>query len=176
MHTRPTVPLMGLFVALAIAGCAAKSQDAALPKVEEIASAEPSPAPVQQPVVTDEGSNEPPPTFEPIHYALDSAELLPESRRELARLAEHLRRRPGATVEIAGHTCELGTSEYNLALGQKRAAAARDYLVKLGVDPERITIISFGEERPLDDEHTEPARAKNRRSEFDLHLAMGRTR
>jgi peptidoglycan-associated lipoprotein len=107
----------------------------------------------------------------PIHYELDSARLRPESQRTLDRLAEELRRRRETTVLISGHTCELGTTEYNLALGQKRANAAREYLVRLGVEPERISTVSSGEEHPADSGSGEAAWAKNRRSEFSFTVA-----
>jgi peptidoglycan-associated lipoprotein len=107
----------------------------------------------------------------PIYYELDSARLRPDSQRTLDRLAEELRRRREATVLISGHTCELGTTEYNLVLGQKRANAAREYLVRLGVEPERISTVSSGEERPADSGSGEAAWAKNRRSEFSFSVA-----
>ena len=70
-------------------------------------------------------------------------------------------------MTVAGHTCELGTTEYNLALGQRRAASVRAYLVNLGVEPGRISVISYGEERPADPNAPE----KNRRAEFSFRLA-----
>ena len=73
------------------------------------------------------------------------------------------RRRPWA-----GNCDERGSDEYNLVLGNQRAVAAKNYLVTRGVDPSRIEIVSYGEERPLDPGHTEEAWAKNRRDEFDI--------
>ena len=71
-------------------------------------------------------------------------------------------------VKIEGHCDERGTVEYNLSLGEKRAKAAQDYLVGLGIDPTRISIISYGKERPVDMGHTEEAWGKNRRAEFRI--------
>ena len=76
-----------------------------------------------------------------------------------------MRARPAAHIRIAGNCDELGTVEYNLALGQKRADAVRSYLVKLGVGPTRVDTVSYGEEKPVDDRHTEDAWAANRRAE-----------
>jgi peptidoglycan-associated lipoprotein len=73
---------------------------------------------------------------------------------------------PEAAVVIEGHCDERGTVEYNLALGDKRAKAAKDYLVSLGVEAGQIFTISYGKERPVDSGHNEDAWAKNRRAEF----------
>jgi peptidoglycan-associated lipoprotein len=73
---------------------------------------------------------------------------------------------PAAKIQIEGHTCEVGTNEYNLALGERRAKIAKRYLEGLGVSSGRVSTISYGKERPLDPGHTEKARSKNRRNEF----------
>lgn len=102
----------------------------------------------------------------PIYYAFDSAQLTEGARQTLQGLGERLGRHPQVPLTIQGNTCELGTTEYNLALGYQRAQAARDYLARLGVDPGRISVVSFGEEHPAVEGHTEAERALNRRSEF----------
>jgi len=101
-----------------------------------------------------------------IYFAFDRADLTEESRATLRANAEWLKANPKYRIRIEGHCDERGTIEYNLALGQRRADAARDYLVSLGVDPGRLTTISYGEERPADPGHNEEAWAKNRRAEF----------
>lgn len=106
----------------------------------------------------------------PLYYSLDSATLTDDSQERLRTLAAFLRRHPEQGVRISGHTCDLGTSEYNLALGQKRAHAARDYLVALGVNPERVNALTLGEERPAEDGENEASRQRNRRSELDLRV------
>jgi len=70
------------------------------------------------------------------------------------------------TIRIEGHCDERGSDEYNMALGEKRAAAARDYLISYGIDAKRISIISYGESRPVDPGHDETAWGKNRRDAF----------
>lgn len=101
-----------------------------------------------------------------IHFAFDSYELNPEARAILAAKANIMRRYDSLRVVIEGHCDERGTEEYNLALGERRARAAYEHLVILGVSPERMSIVSFGEERPVDPAHNETAWAKNRRAEF----------
>ncbi|WP_224360556.1 OmpA family protein [Hyalangium versicolor] len=112
--------------------------------------------------------------FGPIYYELDSATLRPDSRVLLDHVAEALRPRRETRVTISGHTCELGTTEYNLALGQRRASAARDYLVKLGVERDRIAVVSYGEERPAESGSGESVWSRNRRSEFSVSVAHAR--
>lgn len=101
-----------------------------------------------------------------IHFDFDSYELGEEARSVLSRKADIMRNFTDVKVVIEGHCDERGTEEYNLALGERRARAAYEHLVILGVDPERMSIVSFGEERPVDPAHNEAAWAQNRRSEF----------
>jgi len=99
-----------------------------------------------------------------VFFAFDSSELTAEARTTLEKQAFWLRKYPQSTVTIEGHCDERGTREYNLALGERRAAAARDYMVSLGVDPSRVATISYGKERPAVPGSTEEAWAQNRRS------------
>lgn len=99
-----------------------------------------------------------------IHFDYDSFDLTEAARQTLRRNAEWLSNKRGAHVEIEGHCDDRGTVEYNLALGSKRAAAAKAYLVSLGVSPERMTTISYGEELPLCHDQTESCWQENRRA------------
>jgi len=103
---------------------------------------------------------------EDIYFDFDKSTLTPAAQDNLLRKAEWLRENPDATVTIEGHCDERGTNEYNLALGDRRAESAKAFLVDLGIDPMRLTTISYGEERPVDPRHTEEAWAKNRRDHF----------
>jgi peptidoglycan-associated lipoprotein len=103
---------------------------------------------------------------EDVYFEFDSSVLQPRAIDVLKRKAEWLRAYPGASVIIEGHCDERGTSEYNLALGDRRAESAKAFLVNLGIDENRFMTISYGEERPLDPRHTEEAWAKNRRAHF----------
>lgn len=101
-----------------------------------------------------------------IYFSFDSAGLSDEARATLSKNAEQLNKQPSASVRIEGNCDERGSDEYNLALGERRANSAKDYLVNLGIKPERISVISYGEEKPADPGHDEAAWAKNRRDEF----------
>ena len=103
---------------------------------------------------------------EDIYFDFDKSVLTPAAQDNLLRKAEWLRENPDATVTIEGHCDERGTNEYNLALGDRRAESAKSFLVDLGIDPMRLTTISYGEERPVDPRHNEEAWAKNRRGHF----------
>jgi peptidoglycan-associated lipoprotein len=103
---------------------------------------------------------------EDIYFAFDRSTLSPAAQDNLLRKAEWLRENGDATVTIEGHCDDRGTNEYNLALGDRRAESAKAFLVDLGVDPMRLTTISYGEERPVDPRNTEEAWAKNRRDHF----------
>ena len=103
-----------------------------------------------------------------IYFDFDKSELRPEAKTVLKDKAAWLRSHPAYTVRIEGNCDERGTNEYNLALGERRAHAAKKYLVALGVSEHRIATISYGEENPADPGHNEAAWAKNRRDEFKL--------
>jgi len=103
-----------------------------------------------------------------IFFAFDSFELTPESREVLNAKAEAMKKYSLFTIVIEGHCDERGTSEYNLALGERRAKAAQQFLNQLGIPDNRMTIVSYGKERPFDPGHNEAAWSKNRRDEFKL--------
>ena len=99
-----------------------------------------------------------------VYFSYDSAALDGNSQATLYRQAAFLNGNPSLTVTIEGHCDERGTREYNLALGERRAAAARDYLLAQGVDPARIRVISYGKERPVAAGSNETSWSKNRRA------------
>jgi peptidoglycan-associated lipoprotein len=101
-----------------------------------------------------------------IYFNFDSADLSDDSRSKLAKNAELLAKQTSVKLRIEGNCDERGSDDYNMALGERRAKAARDYLVNLGVQPDRLTVISYGEEKPADAGHDEAAWEKNRRDEF----------
>jgi outer membrane protein OmpA-like peptidoglycan-associated protein len=103
-------------------------------------------------------------TFEDVHFALDSYTLRPEVLATLEPAIAALQKQPQMRITIEGHTCDLGTPEYNLALGGQRAAAVRDFLVSRGVDASRLTTVSYGEEHPSHANTHESSRAMNRRA------------
>ncbi|MBI1951193.1 MAG: peptidoglycan-associated lipoprotein Pal [Acidobacteria bacterium] len=103
-----------------------------------------------------------------IHFDFDRYELKSDAIRTLGDDAAAMKQYSQFKVRIEGHCDERGTVEYNLALGEKRARAARDYLVSLGTPANRLSIVSFGKERALDSGHNEEAWALNRRAEFSF--------
>ncbi len=103
-----------------------------------------------------------------IHFAFDSSELTAMAKTLLQEKADWLKQNAAVSVTIEGHCDERGTTEYNLALGERRASAAKNYLVDLGVSASRLNTISYGEEKPLDDGKNESAWAKNRRAHFAI--------
>ncbi len=106
--------------------------------------------------------------LEDVNFDFDRSDIRPYARKILAENADWLREHRRVKVQIEGHCDERGTVEYNLALGQRRATSIRKYLVALGVRPERLFTISYGEEQPVDPGHSEQAWAKNRRAHFKI--------
>jgi len=101
-----------------------------------------------------------------VYFAFDSFDLTNDARATLKKNADWLKSNGSARVEIEGHCDDRGTNEYNLALGAKRAQAAKDYLVSLGIPAERLSTISYGEELPVCREQNEDCWQKNRRDRF----------
>jgi peptidoglycan-associated lipoprotein len=101
-----------------------------------------------------------------IHFDFDRYEIRGSDTEILKENAAVLEKFPAVKIQIEGHCDMRGTDEYNLALGERRANSARQYLLSLGIPAERITIISYGEERPLENGRSEEAWAKNRRADF----------
>jgi peptidoglycan-associated lipoprotein len=98
-----------------------------------------------------------------VFFGFDKYDLTPEAQATLERQAAWMQQHPGVTVTVEGHADERGTREYNLALGERRANSVKNYLVALGVDPNRVTTISYGKERPAVSGSNEEAWAQNRR-------------
>ena len=105
--------------------------------------------------------------FETVYFDFDKSDLRQDARNALTKNAETLlKSNRTAKIKIEGHCDERGSAEYNLALGERRATSALQYLVTLGVKPDRLSIISYGKEKPAVQGHDEEAWAKNRRAEF----------
>jgi len=134
------------------------------------APAAPTPAPAPAPKAE---AAPPKPAAEPIdlaslriQFAFDDYSLSTKAKENLEKLATWMSKNPNEKIQIEGHTCDIGTSEYNLALGERRANSAKKYLEGLGISPARISTISYGEERPAVPNTDENNRSKNRRDEF----------
>lgn len=106
-----------------------------------------------------------------VFFAYDSFLISEDGRQALSRDAEWLKTNPSAQLKVEGHCDDRGTSAYNLVLGEKRAKAARNYLVELGVAANRLAVVSYGKERPFCKEHTESCYAQNRRGHVVIRTA-----
>ena len=186
-NTRRAMATLVLITALGAGACAKKEPPVARPMpppppisdsttvTRPPAPPEPSrPAPTVPPVpVTDDaiGSrsiddiNRDSP-LKPLFYALDQSEVDAAGQAVLQGNADVLKKYGSWQITVEGHCDERGTAEYNLALGERRAVAARNYLVSLGVAADRIKTVSYGKEFPFDPAHTDAAWAKNRRAHF----------
>ncbi|MEW6411576.1 MAG: peptidoglycan-associated lipoprotein Pal [Candidatus Zixiibacteriota bacterium] len=159
--------LIGVF-ALAFMGCPGKPPPPPPPPVDTAETTQPvEPEPEPEPA--------PPPKAElkeaqlqTVYFDFDKFNLRNDAKAALDHNASLLKEYEDVVIKIEGHCDERGTVEYNLSLGEKRAKAAQDYLVGLGIEPARISIISYGKERPIDTGHNEEAWAKNRRAEFRI--------
>ena len=118
--------------------------------------------PVEEPPVIEEKM----PVLGDVFFDFDKYGLSDESKRTLERNAQELKDAMSRTILIEGHCDERGTVDYNMALGEKRANAAMDYLVSLGISAGRIDVVSYGKAKPFDPRHNEDAWAKNRRAHF----------
>jgi peptidoglycan-associated lipoprotein len=153
-----------LLLALLLTGCKKDKPSATLPVDQPIADTsggdrDTKPAPQDE---TDDALPAPssnPSLTSAIFFEFDSSSLSEDGRAALTANAEWLLQDPTRKLVIEGHTDEAGTDEYNLALGDRRARVAQDYLVRLGVDPDRVSIVTYGEERPAGETDSENRRA-----------------
>ncbi|MBI4476856.1 MAG: peptidoglycan-associated lipoprotein Pal [Acidobacteria bacterium] len=179
--------LMAVFLLIVWSGCAKRQPPVARPAPPPPAAAPATPGvrppappqPVSEPPVVppepvpidelatktlDELNRDSP--LGPVFFEYDSAELPADAQAQLTTNAAVLKQRATWVITIEGHCDERGTAEYNLALGERRAAAARTYLMSLGIAADRVKTVSYGKEFPFDPGNTEAAYAKNRRAHF----------
>lgn len=182
---RSIAPLVALAALITAVGCGKKTPPVARPApppttADTTPSRPPSPPdPAREPVgvpaepvrddaissasLDDINKNSP---LKPVYFELDSSDLTPANQKVLDEDAALMKRYATWTVTIEGHCDERGTAEYNLALGERRAIAARAYLVSLGIAADRLRTVSYGKEFPFDPGHDEGAFSKNRRAHF----------
>ena len=180
----PVIVLLGAFTASCVRNPPPVTPDAPAPPpgADTVRSPPPSPPPAPEPppvppgppvIGTDdefasrdlEALNRDSP-LDPVFFAYDSFDLDVGGRRMLDANAEVLRRYPTWVVTIEGHCDERGTAEYNLGLGERRALAAREYLLGQGLQSDRLRTVSYGKEFPFDPSHDESAWSTNRRAHF----------
>ena len=111
-------------------------------------------------------------TFEDVHFDFDRYTLRPEAVRVLEQAVTAMKANATLRLTLEGHTCNIGTAEYNLALGERRAAAVREYLTSNGVGADRLQTVSYGEERPKHDNSREETRRMNRRAALTVRLTQ----
>ena len=104
--------------------------------------------------------------LKPLFFELDSADVSADGQRVLQENASIMKKYPAWQITIEGHCDERGTAEYNLALGERRALAAKNYLVSLGIPADKVKTVSYGKEFPFDPAHDDGAWSKNRRAHF----------
>ncbi|MDA3896278.1 MAG: peptidoglycan-associated lipoprotein Pal [Desulfobacteraceae bacterium] len=105
---------------------------------------------------------------EDVYFSFDDATLSSDARMTLKQKVSWLRENPGASILIEGHCDERGTSEYNIALGQRRAQSIKTFMINAGINASRLSTVSYGEERPVDFANNETAWSKNRRAHFKI--------
>jgi peptidoglycan-associated lipoprotein len=181
--TRLTTVALVVFLALSLGACkssgpkmeAPPPPPTPLPQPEATISEEVVHEPVTETIVSEEVTEELPEDLaqlnaqgylEDVFFDTDRFDLRPEARDALTKNAAWLQKHPTISILVEGHCDERNTREYNLALGERRASAVRDYLVFLGIAAQRIQIISYGEERPFALGHDESAWHLNRRAHF----------
>ena len=187
MNAGKTLITLTVLVMLVISGCAKKKPPVARPMPPPTATAgagnstapPPPPRPIAEPVVVppepmrddaigskslDDLNRESP--LSPVFFDLDSFDVSPSGQQVLQANAKVLKQFPSWQITIEGHCDERGTAEYNLALGERRALAAKTYLVSLGIPADKVRTVSYGKEFPFDPGHEDAAWAKNRRAHF----------
>lgn len=179
--TTSRIIVLTAFVGLAgVSGCKKKKEVATPEVTAPAATGGGTTESTDSKVVTDGAAHELLLSLERVHFALDTSELTEPSREALVAAAAALEKLPSVSLYVEGHTDDRGTSEYNVALSERRAQAVVEYLTRLGVAPARLSILPFGMERPLATGTDDHSRAENRRVDFrvmdgkvELKLAPG---
>lgn len=169
--------ILALFIFMGFVGCSKKQVKSTPVELEKFTlEEEPLEEPLEELEIAEIEPEFPPeerieikevrelPKLKDVYFEFDKSDLTSQARKTLDANAKWLKEYSKIKVIVEGHCDERGTIEYNLALGQRRAVMVRKYLITLGVKPERITTISYGEEKPVDIGHDEEAWARNRRA------------
>ena len=154
--------ILPLFLGLVFSGCCCPKKKAVEAPAEIVTPPpevkEEAPPPPEEPAVS----------LDPIYFDFDKSAITSDAKAILDKNAEWISKNPTAKIRIEGNCDERGTNEYNMALGERRANTAKQYLLNLGVSADRLTMVSYGEEKPVDPGHDEAAWAKNRRDDFKV--------
>jgi peptidoglycan-associated lipoprotein len=186
MQIRRVLTALVVILAVTVGACAKKKPPVARPLPPPPTQADPTATPTPPEPVPEPGGVPPEPRiedplkvsdidkinqnspFQAVFFAYDSSEIDGVGQQILNANAGILKKYPEWVITIEGHADERGTAEYNLALGNRRASAARTYLISLGIPADRLRTVSYGKEFPFDPTHTEAAWSKNRRAHFVL--------
>ena len=150
----PVILLLSVFV---LWGCPKKAEVTTSPETQEAAPAKEEP---QERAAAGAAG------LQPIYFDFDRSFIRDDARAAMKANAEYLKANPSVKIKIEGNCDERGTKEYNQALGQRRATSAKKYLTDMGISAKRISLISYGKEKPSCMEHTEDCWQKNRRDDF----------
>ena len=162
---KTSVILLVSSAALALAACSKKAPEEIPPPPADTTTPTPTPPPAPSgPAAGSQADFLASVSSDRIYFDLDESDVDDEDRATLQSQAQWLNRYPNKRVTIEGHADERGTREYNLALGERRANSAKNYLAALGIDAARITTISYGKERPVATGSDEASWAQNRRA------------
>lgn len=166
MRSSPIIfPFIATFIFFSFLSCSTSKKVSTVPPAPEpVVLAEKKKAPPPPPPVKEEPA---PFSYQTLYFDFDSAAILYRDSAHLDRLAEFLLDNKEVSLIVAGHADERGSFDYNLSLGEQRAIAIRSELQKRGIAPERVRIVSYGEERPAVRGDDETAYSQNRRAEFD---------
>lgn len=154
--------ILPLFLGLVFSGCCCPKKQVAAPPAETVAP---------PPEVKEEVPPLPPEpavSLEPIFFDFDKSNIRPDAKATLDKNAEWTSKNPTAKIRIEGNCDERGTNEYNMALGERRANSAKQFLVNMGIAADRLSTVSYGEEKPMEAGHDEADWAKNRRDDFKV--------
>ena len=156
--------LLTLAALTLVAACGSKKKDGSVIDTVEVDGAGISEKPLSyDPMGSDSGNI---PGLATVHFPYDQFSLTPSARETLAKNAEWLKNNGNASLQIEGHCDSRGSIEYNLTLGERRANAVKSYMASLGIPEGRLSVISYGEEKPVDGSDTDTAHNANRRANF----------
>jgi peptidoglycan-associated lipoprotein len=161
MMRKTRLPLAALVLACSVGLTNCDDDEAPEEPIAPVAEELPAPPPSEPSVGQSEATKN-------VYFAFDDYTLSPESQESLNQLSDFMKGTPSVVVQIEGHCDERGSTEYNLALGERRAQSVKNYLVQLGIDPARLPTMSWGEEKPSAQGSNESSWSQNRRAVFTV--------
>lgn len=168
MKTRSMMILMSVMICsiLVLTGCPKKPEETAMPEAQQPAAEQPAPAPAPEPAPAEVKPEPAAAGLKPIYFDFDRSFIRDDAKDVMKENAKWLKANPKVKVRIEGNCDERGTIEYNQALGQRRAAAAKKYLTDMGISASRVSLISYGKEKQVCTSATEDCWQQNRRDDL----------